>query len=152
MKGVWEGYMIGWGEVSENHQGWVRMVIIQVNGDSELTPACSCRMYGGRAQQKSSGGFWNFSFKECCPTSPHPGARQLNSSFYVPGTFPAAVSPLTFMESLWAIESVFQPIRSMSGSTSILHLTCTESLLIFPAGYGVCFSFWHWCSWLESLV
>ncbi|KAF6100016.1 hypothetical protein HJG60_011727 [Phyllostomus discolor] len=64
--------------------GRANSVSSQVDGDSDVVPACSDR---GRAQQRNNGLCQHFCIGENFPSSPRPEARQFSSSPYFSGAF-----------------------------------------------------------------
>ena len=68
--------------------------VSQVDGDSDMAPACVCSLNVGRAQQKNNGFLQQFCLGESCPSSSCLEARQFSSSSYVSGTFTAVALSL----------------------------------------------------------
>ena len=72
--------------------GGVEYIVSYIDRYSDM--ACICMVGEGRAQQKNNGFFQHFCLGESCLSSPHPEARQLSSSPYIPGNFSAAAPVL----------------------------------------------------------
>lgn len=154
---------IEWGR-SQRTIRWGDSDISQVDADYDMVPVSTCRFWGrqlsketmtlanisdytwlsgGKAQQRNN--YWYFSPRECCLFRSHPEAILFSPSPYVPCFFQAAVS----LELRWAHVDRWVCVWSLkrtSGSTEVLHLMLSASLLIFMTNYCEA------SSWLESLV
>lgn len=83
------------------------------------------------------------------PSSHYPEASQFSASPYVCDTFQAAASALEPRVNECVSESLHWSLKRTAGT---LHLTWTQSPLIFIARYyGDTFS-WYWCLELQSWV
>lgn len=99
-----------------------------------MVATCICTLEKGRAQhqkKKHSGSCQQLCLGEGFSFSPHPEAQQFSSPFM-------SLSPLQLLIECWSSESVILwvspcavPLRGVLGSPTALHLTQSQSLLVF---------------------
>lgn len=92
----------GFGQVPElcwvrsQRTRWVTVVLAKLI-DSDLAHACACKLCV-QDSTRNNGIYQHFS--DSCPSSPCTQARQFSFSWYVPGTFLAAVPSLELRKSV----------------------------------------------------
>lgn len=97
------GLHIRWDGVSRNHQGKAND-ISEIDGDSDVVPACICMLGWGRAQWGNNGFSQHFSMEESYPFRPCPEARQRSSSYM-------SQMPLKLLPQHWSSKQVIPSAR-----------------------------------------